>query len=263
MAAPLYLRNLAWILTTALELLLLFYLLRQRLYRIHTAFFVYILATVFQSAVVASTYRYWGANSVQAWNVAWGSQGVVVCARWLAVAEIARRVLANYGGIWGMARRILIVLTLCVLAYSIMSSKSLWSQIVLNADRAVELCMASFIVVMLLFVRYYRLPMMNLERMLAIGFCLYSCFYVINDSIDETWRSPFGGLWNYLEITTFLATLALWISAVRQAPEPLAVAAQTPLSPESYGELSQKLNSRLHSINNRLEHLFQSKDSRP
>src|ERR1700739_2441650 len=146
-------RNLAWILTTVLELVLLFYLVRQGLYRTHVAFFLYILAAIVQSAVVASSYRYWGPRSVQSWKIAWGSQGVVVCARWLAVMEITKRVLANYGGIWGMARRILILLSLSVLIYAIAFSGSQWNLMVLNGDRAVELCMATFIVSMFLFAR--------------------------------------------------------------------------------------------------------------
>jgi hypothetical protein len=262
MAELLNVRNFAWILTTVLELVLLFYLVRQGLYRTHVAFFLYILAAVVQSAVVASSYRYWGPRSVQSWKIAWGSQGVVVCARWLAVMEITKRVLANYGGIWGMARRILILLSLSVLIYAIAFSGSRWNLMVLNGDRAVELCMATFIVSMFLFARYYRLPMTKLDRILAIGFGLYSCFYVINDSIDETWHSPFGGFWNHLEIVTFFASLVLWIGAARRSTETQKVEAEAAVSPERYEELSEKVNSRLYLLNRRLSHLHRSGDSK-
>lgn len=262
MAELLHLHNFAWILTTVLELVLLFYFVRQGLYRTHAAFFLYILAAVVQSAVVATTYRYWGPRSVQSWKIAWGSQGVVVCTRWLAVMEITKKVLANYGGIWGMARRILILLSLCVLIYAIASSGSRWNLMVLNGDRAVELCMATFIVSMFLFTRYYRLPMTNLDRILAIGFGLYSCFYVINDSIDEIWHSPFGGFWNKMEIVTFFASLVLWIGAAHRSTEAQRVEPEPAVSPEKYEELSEKVNSRLHLLNRRLSHLHRSEDSK-
>jgi hypothetical protein len=254
--------NFVWILTTVLEVVLLFDLVRQGLYQTHAAFLLYIVAAVLQSAVVGLAYRYWGPQSTQSWKVAWGSQGVVVCTRWLAVMEIARRVLANYGGIWGMAKRILIVLSLCALVYAIAASESQFNRMVLSVDRAVGLCMATFIVSMLLFARYYRLPMTKLDRILTIGFCLYSCCCVINDSIDEIWHSPFGGFWNHLEIVTFFASLVLWISAARKSSESQRVGAEVAISPETYGKLSQELNSRLCLLNHRLSHLLRSEDSK-
>ncbi len=262
MVEPLNLRNLAWTLTTLLEGVLLFVLLRRKLYRSHPAFSLYILAALLQSVVVASAYRFLGPQSLASWNIAWGSQGAVMCARWLAVAEIARKALAEYAGIWGMTSRILFLLGVCVIIYSMASADKGWAVMVLTADRSLELCIASFIVCMFLFVRYYRLPMGGLERLLAVGFCLYSCFYVINDSIYESWRSSLRGLWNYLDILTFLASLLLWLGATYRATETQPVLAQPSLSPEQYAVLSQKLNSRLHLLNRRLNHLFHSEDSR-
>jgi hypothetical protein len=132
----------------------------------------------------------------------------------------------------------------------------------LNAARSAELCIASFIVGMFLFVRYYRIPLANLERMLAIGFCLYSCFFVINNTIYEKWLRSAGSFWNHLDMFTYFASLLLWIGAVRQYSEARNEATPAPLTPELYGALSQKLNSRLHLLNNRLDHLFRSGGSR-
>lgn len=256
------LRDLAWTLTTLLEGMLLVLLVRRKLYRSHPAFSLYILTALLQSIMVASAYKFLGPQSLASWNIAWGSQGAVMCARWLAVAEIARKALAAYAGIWGMANRILFLLGVCVIIYSLVLADRGWAVMVLTADRSLELCIASFIVCMFLFVRYYRLPMADIERLLAVGFCMYSCFHVINDSIYESWRSSLRGLWNYLDILTFLASLLLWIGAIHKATEPQRALAQPSLSPEQYAALSQKLNSRLHLLNRRLNHLFHSEDSR-
>jgi hypothetical protein len=102
MVEPLILRNLAWAPTSLLEALLLVELVRRQVYRVHSAFFVYILATLLQSAVVASAYRIWGFQSFTSWTIAWGSQAVVIGARWFAVAGISRRMVAGYTGIWKM-----------------------------------------------------------------------------------------------------------------------------------------------------------------
>ena len=157
---------------------------------------------------------------------------------------------------------ILFAVGVCVLAYSVAWHRTRWRGMVLSADRAVEFSIACFIFCMFLFARYYRLSISGVERRLAIGFCLYSTFFVINDSIYESWRSSFGGLWNFLGILTFLASLLVWIAAVhtpiesREAEAPLAV------SPEVYQQLSQELNSRLRLLDNRLNNLLRSGHSR-
>jgi len=259
MAAPLDLRYLFWALTTLLEFALLLLLVRRKLYLSHPAFLVYISAAIVQSGVMAFSYKY--LETVPLYNVAWCAQAAVICARWCAVVEITRKTLADYKGIWTLASSILFFLGISILVYATVFSKDLWTLGVLNADRSVELCIATFIVCMLLFVRYYRLPMSNLERMLAIGFCLYSCFCVINDSIYENWIHRAGPLWTYLDMLTFFASLLLWLDAVRKYSESPNLATSDSLRPELYGQLSQKLNTRLQVLNNRLEHLFRSEDS--
>jgi hypothetical protein len=262
MAASLILRNL-WVFTTLLEVVLLFYLVRRKLHRSHALFTIYIVAAILQSALVAASYHYYGEKSLTSYYVAWGSQAVMICVRWLAVMEIAGKTLGAYSGLWALAIRILFVVAFFVLVYSIAASGNRLHLFVLTADRSAELCIAACIVCMFLFIRYYRVPVSDLERMLAIGFCLYSCFFVINDSLYEAWRRPAGSLWNYLDMVTFSATLFLWINAARNYSEAPVSEATPAVSPEIYHELSQKLNSRLHLLNSRLNHLFRSEDSRP
>jgi hypothetical protein len=263
MGDPVNLRNFAWALTTMLEVVLLFYLLRRKLYRSHPAFFIYILAVILQSIVMAAANRHWGFQSIQSWNIYWSSQAVVIGARWYAVAEIARKVLADYAGLWGMASRILFALSVCVLVYSFAFSRYRWTLMVLNADRAVELCIGTFIVCMFLFARYYRLPMADPERQLAIGFCLYSFSWVINDSILENWLGSLWDFLNYVNVFAFLASLLLWISAVRKRKETEGVTVPAPVSPETYEKLSLEATARLHLLNERLNHLLRTEDSRP
>ncbi len=261
MAAALILRNLSWALSTLLELVLLYFLVRRKVYRSHPAFFSYILTALLQSAVLATAYRVFGPASAASYNIGWGSQVVVICARWLAITEIAKKALRRFSGIWGMVSRILFVLGVSVLVYAITGSRDQWTLAVLTVDRAVEMCIASFIVAMFVFVKYYRVQMSQMDRMLAIGFGLYSCFFVINDSIYQAWIRTAGPLWNYLETVTYLATLLLWIGAVLRHSESRIAASAPPLTPADYLELSGKLNTRLHVLNNRLDKLFHSRDS--
>ena len=263
MVGPRELRDYAWGLTTILEVVLFACIVVRRVYRSHPAFSAYILVALLQGVVVAWSLRRWGVQSIQYFNFGWGAQAAVVCARWFAVAEIARRVLAAYSGIRKMAVSILFVLGLSVLVYSIAMSKNQWNQVVLNADRAVELCIATFIVALLVFARYYRLEMTNLERQLAIGFCLFSCSWVVGNSVYQIAQNPSGPWWEFFEIFAFLASLLIWINAVRKPVEVRQVAGARVLTLDQYGQLIQQLNARLDVLNSRLNRLFRSEDSRP
>jgi hypothetical protein len=176
--------------------------------------------------------------------------------------EVARRVLGAYSGIWRLTSTILFVLGVTALVYSIAAAQHGWADVVLSADRALELSIATFVVAMLAFARYYRLPMTNLERQLTIGFCLFSCSWVISNSIFQLAQNPSAPWWEFVQILAFCATLAIWILAVRK---PVVVAAPNvlpTLAPDQYAELSHQVNSRLHQLNERLDHLFNPEDPR-
>jgi hypothetical protein len=263
MIEPANLLNLAWALTTLLEGILLVLIVRRRLSYSHPAFSLYILAVILQSGAVAGSSWYWGPRSIQHFNIAWSTQAFVVCARWLAVTEITRKILAGYSGIWRMASRILFFLGAIVLIYSVAVSTNRWDLMVLNADRAVELCIAAFVVGMLLFARYYRLAMGNLERQLAIGFCLYSCSWVINVSIFQSWRDSMGQWWDFFGVLSYFATLAIWIDGARKTVAIHAPVVPSVLSLETYGNLVQQLDTRLGALNRRLNQLFRSRSEDP
>lgn len=93
---------------------------------------------------------------------------------------------------------------------------------------------------------------------------LYSlASWVVNDLIYQHWGDSIAVLWEVLGIFSFLASLLLWISAVRTAAAPQPNAAPLSVPPQKYGELSRELDSRLQLLNKRLTHLLRSEDSRP
>ena len=255
-------RNLVWAATTVLEAVLLFYLFRRKAGRVHPLFCIYISGTMLQSLLGAWASHHWGGPSMQYFNIAWGAQAVVVGMRWLAVIEIARRVFAGYSGIWRLVSIILFFLCIDILIFSVVISRARWYLSVLSADRAVELSIAAFIVAMLLFARYYRLPMTNFERHLSIGFCLFSCSWVVSNTIYQGAQHPSGMWWEFFQILAFLATLLIWINAVRQPLEVPQPARAPLLSTDQYAQVSQQLNTRLQALNDRLNHLLRSGDAR-
>jgi len=113
-------------------------------------------------------------------------------------------------------------------------------------------------VTLLLFARYYGLPMDNLDRSLCVGFCLYSCFTVVNDSLLEKWVNSYMNLWSFLGVLTYLASLLLWLGAARAYTE--TAPARDPLTmPHAlYGKLSSELNVRLRLLNDHLNQLLKT-----
>jgi len=178
-------------------------------------------------------------------------QGAVICARALAVAEVCRHLLARYRGIWAMAWRILLACAALVLVYSIVAARHFWELALLAGDRGMELSIAAVVVGVLLFTRYYDVQVSAADRSLAVGFCLYSCFCVLNNTILEHYLSRYGPLWNLLGMLAFLASLLLWTWALRK-PQTETVPEETLLSPGIYQTVAPQVNLRLRLLNDQL-----------
>jgi hypothetical protein len=262
MSALLTLRNVFWAATTLGEIVLVFYLVRRKLVGSHFWLLLYLCCTVTQSVLGVVTYNLLDFRTAVTRNIIWGSQAVVITMRFLAACEMARRILARYAGIWALAQRVLLIVAATVLVYTAVFSEKRLSMMIHTVDRGVELAIASFIVALLLFARYYMLEINPLDRALSIGFCLYSCFYVINDSLLEKWMEPYVGFWGFMDIITFLACLLIWIQAVRvYVPARVSVRPQT-VPCDLYGTLSTEVNIRLRLLNDQLAQLLRSESPR-
>jgi hypothetical protein len=267
MAKPLLLRNLAWAATTALEFILLISVARHRMYRSHPLFCLYVFSIIAQSALAFGVYRQWGFFSYTAWHLAWGSQGIVVLIRTLAVWEVTRRLLAAYSGVWGLASKILLAVGIAVAFACILLSRRTFYDGAMDADRGVELSLATVIVCVFLFLRYYGLEAKATDRQLALGFCLYSSFFVVNLSIFERYLQTYVHFWNFLDILAFLATLFIWTKAARSysiTPETETPPLMTEpgITKDAYAGVSRQLNRRLTSLNERLNRLSGLRDKR-
>ena len=263
MTALLTLRNAFWAATSLGEVVLIFYLIHRRLVWSHFWLFLYLCCTVIQSALGAITYSLLDFGSAATRDIIWSSQAVVITMRFSAVYELARRILARYIGIWALAQRVLLVVAAGVLLYTAVFSEKRLSMMILTVDRGAELAIASFVVGLLLFARYYMLEIDPLDRALSIGFALYSCFYVINDSLLEKWMEPYVGFWGFMDVITFLASLLIWIQAVRAYAPALEFVTSRSTSSDLYGALSAEVNVRLRLLNDQLAQLLRSESTRP
>src|ERR1700676_3268495 len=185
MVEPLQLRDLAWAFTTFVKCALLAQLGRRKFLDDYPWFCSNVASTILQSLVIAVLYRAPNLHQFIVWKIAWGSQLVVVCFRFQAVVELIRTILGAYLGIWALAWRLLFGVGVLVMANSLVFSKGDWFWISVNVDRGLELSMAAIIVTLLLFARYYRLPLQGLHLALAVGLCLYSTFFVVDYTLLE------------------------------------------------------------------------------
>lgn len=244
-----------WGLTFLLNTGLIALLVYRKNLRVFRFFSLYVLLNFLQGAVLFSAYKAWGFFSWEAIKIAWSAQALVSLARTAAVAEICYLVLAKFTGIWRLAWRLLAGAAGVVALYTWALSRGSWQFAILSLDRGLELVMATVIVLLFVFVRYYEVVVQSSIRTLTIGFFLYSAFRVLDDSILDRWWHTSGPLWNLVGTLTFLASLLLWGWALREKREHSAV--EPGLLPEDqYHSLSPAINARLKNLNERLGHFW-------
>jgi hypothetical protein len=255
MSEILTLERLLWGFTFCLNLALVFLIVYRRNYRVFPFFFIYTLVDLLQGVILFGSQWLWGFNSTALFKIGWGTQSLVSVARTLAVVEICQRTLAKYRGIWALGWRIFLAMAGVVLAYCWVVGQHRWQLIPLTADRGLELAIAVAILALFLFISHYQVAIEPADRFLAIGFFLYSCFRALNDTVMERWLAQYVTLWKLLGTLAFLASLVLWMWAMRQTQE------RTPAEPEllpedQYRVLSPAINARLRALNEQLGHFW-------
>jgi hypothetical protein len=254
-------QNSLWAATFGMEAALLILLLVRRQYREYPFFSAYILGTLLQSAVLFFSYWRWGFDSHISVRIAWISQGLVVALRGLVVVELCRRLVGPYRGIWALTWRILLACAVVVLSYSLLVPQFSMNVAVVNADRGLELTIATVVVVLFLFASYYGIVPETRIHFLAVGLCLYSCFYVLNDSFLERWMESFSNAWNFMGLVSFLASMAVWFWGFRK--QEVTKASRVVLLPRAiYKSLSPQLNLQLQQLNDRLSLFWQIEEPR-
>ncbi|SRR5713226_1237447 len=250
-----------WVVNIAAGILLLILVAGRRNYRAFPAFSFYLLTNLAVNICSFLVYHRWGFSSALSWWFAMGMQVVATSARALAVAELCRHLLARYRGIWGLAWRVTLGSAASVLIYCCIAAKYQWKLALISAERGLELAIAVVIVAVFLFVRYYGVEAKPADRSLALGFCLYSCFSVLNNTILERFLDKYVTLWNFLGMLAFLASLLLWAWALRQ-PQAEVSREETLLPEGFYQTIGPQINIRLRLLNEQLSQFWKTEAPR-
>lgn len=238
-------------LSICFNLALLFLVLYRKSYRIYPCFLLYALVNLLQGVVLLASKQLWGFDSAALFKIGWGTQGLVIIARALSVAEVCRHALAKYRGIWGLGWRLSLAAAALLLAYSWAVGAHRWQLFAVTADRSIELAIAAAILALMVFAHYYQVVIEPSARFLASGFFLYSCFQVLNDTLLERWLRQYANFWNVLGTVTFLASVLLWGWAL-QIVEPEATSPPELLPGDHYRLLSPAINVRLKALDEQL-----------
>lgn len=250
-----------WAVCIALECGLVILMFARQHYRNHPAFLFYLVVDIFQSVALFGIYQIRGFLSPSTLHFAWASQGVVICARALAVAELCRHLLREFQGIWALAWRLLLLCATSVALYSVLSTGWAWDLTVVRMNQGLELTMVIVIVVLFSFARYYEVVAEPALRVMAIGFFVLSCFKAVNDSILQHRLAGYTDLWRLLGMLAFLVSLSLWFRALYEfAPAPAGKSTMLPLG--IYGSLAPKINERLRELNEQLKRFWHLKAQR-
>jgi hypothetical protein len=239
-----------WALSVMLQVCLLGLLVYRRNFLRFPVFTAYIVAAILQSASYVYLYYYshWAPAAVG--EAAWTVQALVTLMRVAAILELCHHVFLRYPGIRTMIFRVLALSVLVVATLAFAFGHRALSLKLLYADRAVGLSVAAAIVLLFLFARYYHVEPREPLQSMSIGFFLYSCFVVLNDSILEVFISTYGPLWNFLGLLSFIASLLLWCVVLRHAYEAWEPPELLPAA--VYHDVSSEVNLRLKLLDERL-----------
>jgi len=267
---------------TLLSLLVLCtFVLARRVVRVLPFFAIYSFALLVDMVVVWLIYEHFGFNSLIAYYSFWVSILLNATARSLAIAEVCHYGLRAYQGIWRLVWRVLTVLSVLLVARTIIDAREAPNRVAIYgtiADRDLALASIIILLVLLLFRNYYGIALEPLQRGIALGICFICIVDVIGNTVlrniftgyllsfflanQEAVRSALNpifqrvsDLWGIVHLFSFMFTIGIWCFALRK---PLAARQGSPalLPSEVYRELSPAINMRLASFNTRMLELL-------
>ena len=244
-----------WLLTLALQVVILLIMTGKKQYRDFPAIYLYLLIGLAESPVLYFVYLTKGFESAAAYWTACIAQGVVVLARWIAVCELCYNILGQFRGVWALTWRVLVVVGSAALVPAIILGGHDYTRIVSTFDLGLEFSIATVLVVFFAFTRFYDIYVLPSLRSIGIAFCLYSCFRAANDTVLQRLLRPYAGTWSVVDGVTYLATLTLIAGAVYVLHAQPARTVK--LFPQQvYAQFVPPANERLAALNERLQALL-------
>lgn len=263
------------------EIVLCGFVIARKVQRILPLFAIYACVVLTCAIVVWLTYVHFGFTSLTAYYVYWGSILFSAVARSLAIAELCRFGLRAYRGIWALVWRLLMVLSILLLARAASDAWGQPNRVAIygtTLDRDLALASIVILAVLLLIRNYYGLALEPLQRAIAAGICficavdvignvilrnlytgyLFSWFLTSQKSLWPALRPQImrvNDIWSTVHLLSFMFSIGIWCYALRK-PVPALSESPVLLPAEVYREMSPAINMRLATFNDRLVELL-------
>jgi len=249
-----------WVTSDLLTGMLCILVARRSLFSRLPLFSAYITVIFVREVILCGVYVGGHYTSRLAFYSFWVSQGIILVARGLAIAEVAWRSLHEYRGIW-LAGRMLLMFTAIVLvliaAWDARGNAPWIAPFILTGERGLEVATALVLLALLFLCGYYRVGLDAVHRSIAVGLCFYSAIQVLNNTFMQRWLKGYFESWNHVRAAAFLFTQVIWLWALYK---PLTAARPAPvmLSQHVYDLLSPQVNYRLRALNQKLLEMFEA-----
>jgi hypothetical protein len=244
-----------------LTLILLDRIIALSQYRVYALFTAYLACNLFQSVIGVYLYQWYGFSSMNAFRIGWTTQAFVVVARALAAAEVCHQILGRFRGVWAMASRLLVACGVLVLCGALYFGRNGYQFAVMTLEIGLESFIATWVVGLFCFARYYEVQIPALTSLLGLGLGLNSCFKIVNDVVLERFVKSYLTIWNYASSTAFVAVLAIWIWGLRK-PAGARVSEPMLRTANVYETLMPQVNRRLLELNEQLGQLWHTEQPR-
>jgi hypothetical protein len=258
MASLSTLMTVLWAISIVVQIAVLFLVISRRHFRTLPFFAAYIVLNLCQAAFLFFIYSQFGYTSPTAREMYWISEPITLAAQTLAAGEVLHRVLWAYGGIWGLAWRLIAAATSIVVCYVSVSAGESPDWRLMIANRGFHLTFAVALVSCLVLVRFYSIPVDPVYKALLGGFCFFSCAVVAANTLLQLLflrrYQGSGNIWNYLEIAVFVGVQSAWVVALRQPVR--SHEKPTLLPPSTYDRVSPEVNAGLRRANDVLSRLW-------
>lgn len=269
------------LLTLGTETVLCSMVFARTVHRVLPFFAMYASVLLVHTIGMWIVYQAFGFQSQVAYYCYWVSLLFNAAMRSLAIAELCRYKLSMYPGIWGLAWRLLIGVSILFFLHAAFDT---WGQpnrlaiYSLTLDRDLDIASVAILAALLLVHNYYGLSLEPLQRKIAAGICLICGVDVVGNTILLSLftgylfplfaanRTPLWStlepqivrakdIWSTVHLCCFMAAMGIWCYALRK-PIPARVEAPELLPAEVYRELSPAINLRLSAFNDRLMELL-------
>ena len=213
-----------WYFTLLLDVLVCVLAFWRRLYVHLPLFTTYLTVLLAREAFMYWVYHSAGYTSRLAFYSFWMTQALLVIGRGASIGELGWVASRPYPGFRVVVKWVLscIALVLLVFAAAIaITNISRLPPFILGLERDIDLTTTIVLVALFALSRRYRVSLESPQRLVAVGFFVYSLVQVLNNAISRQRLESYFHGWAIVWIVSFDAALVIWLlGLVRPLPPP-------------------------------------------